>query len=86
MVRLFFVLRRFFRECPCEAKQLDVYIFICCLRSYPEKLSNSIVQSKNEHVSGNCAAASSQNNVFKYPTKQLCFNLFCTWKDISEGI
>lgn len=43
---LFFVLRRFLRECPCEAKQLDVYILSAVYGLIPADFSTRLYDQK----------------------------------------
>ena len=83
---LFFVLRRFLRECPHQAKQLDVYILSAAYGLIAGNFPTPLYDQKMNIARVVELQPSNQNSFFKPLTKQLRFNLFNTREDLSGSI
>ena len=81
-----FRLASFYSWVPASGRFSGRVYLVCRIRAYSGRFPNAMVWPKNGYVAGSWIAVPSQHDVFRNPTRQLHFNLFCTREGLSESI
>ena len=86
---LFFVLRRFLRECPREAKQLDVYILSAAYGLIPEDFPTPLYNQKMNlarAVDLQPQVKTTFSNILQSNYASICFVLGKTYLETFDGL
>ena len=86
---LFFVLRRFIRECPCEAKQLDVHILSAAYGLIPEDFPTPLYNQKMDlprAVELRSQVKTTFSGILQNNYASICFVLGKTYLKTLEGL